>query len=134
MKHINESIIGRKGAHNASSTAFAKALFRDPKSIFIIYPADNDGYNEILGTLCLSDSNTIEEIYLSGGEVIFIGSGEEFKKLHIGKVIDCDIYMISNFKNRDDAITWLRRNIEYQSDFLKYTDIVKNVDSGEIKF
>ena len=132
MKHIHESIIGRKGNYNTPDNAFAKAIYRNPKNIFMIYPSDNDTYFEILDAS--SDVN-IEEVYLSDGEVIFIGSGEEFKKIHINiHEIDCDIYMFSRFKETGDVITWLDYNIEYSSDFLKHTDVIKNVYSGKIKF
>lgn len=132
MKHINESIIGRRGNYDTPDNAFAKAIYRNPKNIFMIYPSDNDDYCEILDA---SDDTNIEEVYLSGGEVIFIGSGEEFKKIHINiHEIDCDIYMVSMLKEMGDVITWLDHNIEYQSDFLKHMDVIKNVYSGKIKF
>lgn len=131
MKHINESIIGRRGDYNIPDNAFAKAIYRNPKNIFMIYPSDNDDYSEISDAL---DDADIEEVYLSPAEVIFIGSGEEFKKIHTNHEIDCDIYMFSRFNKTSDVITWLDHNIEYQSDFLKHIDVVKNVYSGKIKF
>lgn len=135
MKHIHESIIGRRGNYNVPDNAFAKAIYRNPKNIFMIYPSDNDDYSEISDA---SDDTNIEEVYLSGGEVIFIGSGEEFKKIHINiHEIDCDIYMFYRIKETCDVtscITWLDHNIEYQSDFLKHMDVIKNIYSGKIKF
>lgn len=132
MKHINESIIGRRGNYNVPDNAFAKAIYRNPKNIFMIYPSDNDDYSEISDA---SDDANIEEVYLSGGEVIFIGSGEEFKKIYINiHEIDCDIYMFPRFKEVGDVITWLDHNIEYSSDILKHMDVIKNVYSGKIKF
>lgn len=131
MKHINESIIGRRGNYNVPDNAFAKAIYRDPKSIFMIYPSNNDDYYEILGAL---GNTNIEEVYLSSMEVIFIGSGEEFKKIHINHEIDCDVYMFPRFKESGDVITWLDHNIEYSSDILKHMDVIKNVYSGKIKF
>lgn len=134
MKHIHESIIGRRGNYNTPDNAFAKAIYRNPKNIFIIYPSDNDDYSEILDA---SDDANIEEVCLSGGEFIFIGSGEEFKKLHVDREIDCDIYMFIRIKETRDVInciTWLTHNIEYQSDFLKHVDVIKNIYSGKIKF
>lgn len=134
MKHINESIIGRKGNYNTPDNVFTKAIYRNPKNIFMIYPSDNDDYSEISDA---SDDANIEEVYLSGGEVVFIGSGEEFKKIHINHKIDCDIYMFIRIKETCDVIncmTWLDHNIEYQSDFLKHLDVIKNIYSGKIKF
>lgn len=133
MKHINESIIGRRGNYNIPDNAFAKAIYRNPKNIFMIYTPSDDSYDEIVLN-STADYLSIEEVYLSDAEVIFIGSGEEFKKLHVSREIDCDIYMFSRFKETGDAITWLDYNIEYSSDILKHTDVIKNVYSGKIKF
>ena len=118
MKHINESIIGRRGNYNTPDNAFAKAIYRNPKSIFMIYPSGSVDYYEISDA---SGDANIEEVYLSGGEFVFIGSGEEFKKLHVGREIDCDIYMFIRIKETCDVrnvITWLNHNIEYYGDFL----------------
>ena len=135
MKHIHESIIGRRGNYNIpdKDNAFAKAIYRNPKNIFMVYPVNNEDYYEISNTIMDVKNVNIEEVYLSGGEVIFVGIGEDFKKVHINQEVDCYIYSIFPHKI-GDVITWLDYHIEYMSDVLKYSDIIDNVYDGKIKF
>lgn len=133
MRHINESIIGKRGT---TTNEFMSAIYKDPNKIFIIYPIDTKDANAI--------SDAIEDLNITGieeaefknflGDGVFVGTGKVFQKLHTDQVVDCNIYVFIAPTTAKNARIWIEKNIEWESDFFGHFDRVSQIFSGEIKF
>ena len=80
MKHIYESIIGKRGT---STNEFMSAIYKDPNKVFIIYPIDINDANAISDAIEDLNITGIEEAEFkkSPGDGVFVGTGKVFQKL-----------------------------------------------------
>ena len=132
MKHIYESIIGKRGT---STNEFMSAIYKDPNKVFIIYPIDINDTNAISDAIEDLNITGIEEAEFkkSPGDGVFVGTGKVFQKLHTDQAIDCDIYVFIAPTTTKNARMWIERNIDWESDFLRHLDRFSLIFSGEIK-
>lgn len=138
MKHISESIIGRRGATPAKQDKFQK-IFTDKNNIYVIIPHTSQDVEVIDGAvfdfLSKSNSITIKRILLNSGKgaLIFTGPGRDFSKLRLNTdYIDCDIYWTPNGYNETISKFISQHNIKYPHELLNYPDDFSLIHAGRI--
>lgn len=141
MKHISESIIGRRGATPTKQDKFQK-IFTDKNNIYVIIPHTIQDVEVIDGAVFdtfLSKSNsdyfTIKRVLLKTGKgaFIFTGPGRDFSKLQLNtNHIDCDIYWTPNGYNETILKFISQHSIKYPYDLLNYPDDFSLIRSGRI--
>jgi len=132
MKHINESIIGRKGSVPGGLMTILK--HPDDNDVLIVDPVYSD-YCLMEDIIDDNDLKGIEKVHLiKGNSDFFVGTLKDLKKLHTPDKIDCDIYSFNINITTKHAVEWIKKNIDYVSNFYEHLDIISTVFSGEIKF
>ena len=138
MRHIDESIIGRRGASPAKQDKFQK-IFTDKNNIYVIIPHTSWDIklldNAIFDFLSKSNSITIKRILLNSGKgaLIFTGLGRDFSKLQLNtNHIDCHIYWTPNGYNETISKFISQHSIKYPYDLLNYPDDFSLMRSGRI--
>ena len=114
MKHISESIIGRKGSVFSQS----REIFKDLSSVYVVVPLDGRDAGMILDTLDPGNEHgpLIDDVQLEDGEIVFVGCGRDFRKLHLKRAIQCDIFWTLN-GYKDSVILAILYNIHRIADF-----------------
>lgn len=135
MKHISESIIGRRGATPTKQDKFQK-IFTDKNNIYVIIPHTSWDI-KLLDNAILSISNThvIKQCKLNNGNgaLIFTGPGRDFSKLQLNaNHIDCHIYWTPNGYNETILKFISQHSIKYPYDLLNYPDDFSLIRSGRI--
>jgi len=135
MKHIRESIIGRKGSIPTKQDKFQE-IFTDKNNIYVIIPHTRWDI-KLLDNAILSISNThfINQCELNNGKgaLIFTGPGRDFSKLQLNtNHIDCDIYWTPNGYNETILKFISQHNIKYPYELLDYPDDFSLIRSGRI--
>lgn len=137
MKHISESIIGRRGATPAKQDKFQK-IFTDKNNIYVIVPHsdyDVELINDAIDSLSKSNSDyfTIRRILLKSGVLIFTAPGRDFSRLQLkAGHIDCDIYWTPNGYNDTISKFISHHNIKHPDDFSKYPDDFSLIHVGNL--
>ena len=135
MKHISESIIGRRGTPLTGQGKFQK-IFTDKNNIYVIIPHTSWDI-KLLDNAILSISNThfINQCELNNGKgaLIFTGPGRDFSKLQLNtNHIDCDIYWTPNGYNETISKFISQHNIKYPHELLNYPDDFSLIHAGRI--
>lgn len=141
MKHISESIIGRRGAISTKQGKFSK-IFTDKNNIYVIVPHTSHDVEVIDGAVFdtfLSKSNSdyfaIKRILLKFGKgaFIFTGPGRDFSKLQLNAdYINCDIYWTPNGYNDTISKFISQHNIKYPHELFKYPGEFNLIHAGSI--
>ena len=139
MKHISESIIGRRGATPTKQDKFQKT-FTDKNNIYVIVPQsdyDVELINNAIDSLSKSNSDyfLIKRVLLKSGKgaLIFTGSGRDFSKLQLNaNYINCDIYWTPNGYNETISKFISQHNIKYPHELLNYPDDFSLIHVGNL--
>lgn len=135
MKHISESIIGRRGATLNKQDKFSK-IFTDKNNIYVIIP--HTAHDIVLldnAILSISHTHFINQCELNNGKgaLIFTAPGRDFSKLQLkANHIDCDIYWTPNGYNETISKFISQHNIKYPHEFLNYPDDFSLIHAGRI--
>jgi len=135
MRHIDESIIGRRGTSSAKQDNFSK-IFADKNNIYVIVPhamSDIELFDDAIRSL--SNTHVIKQCELNNGNgaLIFTGPGRDFLKLKLkANYIICDIYWTPNGYNETISKFISRHNIKYPHEFLEYPDDFSLIHTGTL--
>ena len=139
MKHIQESIIGRRGSTPAKQDKFQK-IFTGKNNIYVIVPHsdyDVELINDAIDSLSKNNSDyfLIKRILLNSGKgaLIFTGPGRDFSKLQLkASHIDCHIYWTPNGYNETISKFISQHDIKHPRELLNYPDDFSLIRGGRI--
>lgn len=111
-----------------NSSIDPRKLFKDPDNIYILYPWNEKDIDVILECTC-----DIEGYGVAHNIVVFIGKGEEFRKLHPENNIECTIYWTPDHKKKVVTDIMDDRIINNAHDFERSPNYFIKLHDGEIK-
>ena len=132
MKSLKEALVHKYINHRSSIDS--DKLFKDAKNIYILHPYNEEDIDQILECACDVNNNDrpeIEDHSISHDVIVFLGKGEEFRKLHPLVPIQCDIYWTPDYIKKA-VINLLDEHIHGVTDFKKHPDHFKKIHSGKI--
>lgn len=141
MKHINESIIGRRGYAPNGFTIIINQLRKkmsipDYNNVFAIWPTDAIGV-EIMDDAISEIQSGIKKVTLEKLEesVGFLGMGWDFQNIHTDEKSEYVIFTFVKPMSVKKATDWLKTHASPGISVAdEYPNIIQKIYWGEIKF